>query len=783
MAEKFDPYYKWLGIPPKDQPPHHYRLLGIELFEADRDVIDAAANRLMGYLKELAAGDDASHSQKLLNEISRARLSLLNQQKKADYDQELREKLKAEEGKHTARTTEVPPPPQIAQSPTPPAVEPPSFPTPPKVTSPPRIEIGTVAAQLDTRGKPPPLKTRGSPATLVRENHERAGEGHEGDEVETPLESGRSSKRLLYIAVGGLAAIGITAVIVAVLLLTPAADSPPSKAPRNKTATRDSGPRPVLLLVLTQDERKEITEFLLDDKPQPLPPGSELTLDSGRHRLILRRTGYEEVFESITLVNGVHREYRPRWRREVASMAPPAPAVTPAVTPAPAPETPEQPKPAELPAETMIEKPAPASPPSVADAPQPPVESPPPGPLPVTDAEFQSATVNGFTSGFGRLVAYWPFDGDTTDRTGLRHDGITIGEANYVDGRVGRALQFAPGLWFEVGAPSFSEVSEFSVCLWMNLSSLPATDVTLISGVKTVVFVRGGFPCVEIGGLKPLPGPNTDETTGGFRGIDLAANLNAWVHLGMTYSARLRQLHFYLNGQHRGCQQYAEATPASWERTMITGLSGVLDDLRLFDYRLSHADFKTIVDGTFQPPPAPPIKPDGVLVCDTWYDIAAASPPSEIAAVLGSKPDQTSTVEESLSYLAPVGTGDCLDRIQGFLFPPENGEYTLRMEGSGQAALYLQRSGAAEDTLQKIVVSEPGQAVTSPRITFQTGKPCYFEIRHFYKADSGGSLQLGWRLPGSADRLDAIPAVHFGSFRAVPEGGDGRPKRERRIRP
>ena len=82
MAEKFDPYYKWLGIPPKDQPPHHYRLLGIELFEADRDVIDAAANRLMGYLKELAAGDDASHSQKLLNEISRARLSLLNQQKK-----------------------------------------------------------------------------------------------------------------------------------------------------------------------------------------------------------------------------------------------------------------------------------------------------------------------------------------------------------------------------------------------------------------------------------------------------------------------------------------------------------------------------------------------------------------------------------------------------------------------------------------------------------------------------------------------------------------------------
>lgn len=27
MGVPFDPYHKWLGIPPKDQPPNHYRLL------------------------------------------------------------------------------------------------------------------------------------------------------------------------------------------------------------------------------------------------------------------------------------------------------------------------------------------------------------------------------------------------------------------------------------------------------------------------------------------------------------------------------------------------------------------------------------------------------------------------------------------------------------------------------------------------------------------------------------------------------------------------------------
>ncbi len=95
MTDKFDPYYKWLGIPPRDQPPHHYRLLGIELFESDRDVIDAAANRVMAYLKDLAAGDEAEYSQSLLNEVSRARICLLNKDKKTAYDKDLRADLKS----------------------------------------------------------------------------------------------------------------------------------------------------------------------------------------------------------------------------------------------------------------------------------------------------------------------------------------------------------------------------------------------------------------------------------------------------------------------------------------------------------------------------------------------------------------------------------------------------------------------------------------------------------------------------------------------------------------
>lgn len=41
----FDPYLKWLGIPPEHQPPNHYTLLGIPQFESDREVIQNAAYR------------------------------------------------------------------------------------------------------------------------------------------------------------------------------------------------------------------------------------------------------------------------------------------------------------------------------------------------------------------------------------------------------------------------------------------------------------------------------------------------------------------------------------------------------------------------------------------------------------------------------------------------------------------------------------------------------------------------------------------------------------------
>jgi hypothetical protein len=84
-----DPYHEWLGIPPEEQPPNHYRLLGIKLYEASQDVIANAADRQMIFVRQFQIGKHQEESQRLLNEIAAAKICLLNPTSKAIYDEGL----------------------------------------------------------------------------------------------------------------------------------------------------------------------------------------------------------------------------------------------------------------------------------------------------------------------------------------------------------------------------------------------------------------------------------------------------------------------------------------------------------------------------------------------------------------------------------------------------------------------------------------------------------------------------------------------------------------------
>jgi len=69
-----------------EQPPNHYRLLGVRLYETDFGVIESASDQRMTYVQQTATGPYSDLSQTLLNELAKARACLLDSDKKADYD-------------------------------------------------------------------------------------------------------------------------------------------------------------------------------------------------------------------------------------------------------------------------------------------------------------------------------------------------------------------------------------------------------------------------------------------------------------------------------------------------------------------------------------------------------------------------------------------------------------------------------------------------------------------------------------------------------------------------
>lgn len=93
MADSFDPYHHWLGIPPAERPVDCYRLLGVPRFEDNLDVISNAADARMAFIRTFQAGPKGVFSQQLLNELATARTTLLNPDRKAVYDSQLRASL------------------------------------------------------------------------------------------------------------------------------------------------------------------------------------------------------------------------------------------------------------------------------------------------------------------------------------------------------------------------------------------------------------------------------------------------------------------------------------------------------------------------------------------------------------------------------------------------------------------------------------------------------------------------------------------------------------------
>jgi len=279
MSASFDPYYTWLAIPPAEQPPTFYRLLGIPTFEANPDVIENAADQRMVHLRGFQSGKYAALSQKLLNEVAAARVCLLNAEKKRAYDDWLRARLAAAAAQANPHADPVPSPP----------VEPP---------------VDTQLASFFDDVSPKSA-SKAKPALRSAK----------------PNGSASGRKPVAGLAVGG-ALVGLAAIGLLVWGLS--SDAPTQPASGEDHRATDSASQPPggqadaepqwksrLLLVWPADQREDATLVVdrrtidpSDPNVDTAPTHVQLHVDPGVHRVQISRPGYKRFDETVKTVAG-----------------------------------------------------------------------------------------------------------------------------------------------------------------------------------------------------------------------------------------------------------------------------------------------------------------------------------------------------------------------------------------------------------------------------------------------------------------------------------------------
>lgn len=275
MSADFDPYYLWLGIPPHEQPPNHYRLLGVALFESNASVIDSAASRQSTYLHSVAAGPQRQASQKLLTEIAAARRTLLNAESKQTYDAELKARLDSSAPKPTALpvarpiAVAVPVAAPVAAPVVAPVATPIAAPVAVPVAAPVAVPVvAQVAAPIAPPVAPPVVAPVANPfaelaapvesepmANLFGNFDEEPSHAVEAPPSPAPTVSptppsppavsptaARSSKKLIWIAGGG---IGLLVLILGIVFRPKGdRDDAPAPSPKKSTAKKKKTPTP-----------------------------------------------------------------------------------------------------------------------------------------------------------------------------------------------------------------------------------------------------------------------------------------------------------------------------------------------------------------------------------------------------------------------------------------------------------------------------------------------------------------------------------------------------------
>jgi hypothetical protein len=99
-------YHEWLGIAPKEETPNFYEILGVPLFEPDTTVISNGAARQIAFLQSMIAGQFAELAQEIQKEVAQAKLCLMVEKTRLEYQHSMAHKIAEEASDGGVRSVE-----------------------------------------------------------------------------------------------------------------------------------------------------------------------------------------------------------------------------------------------------------------------------------------------------------------------------------------------------------------------------------------------------------------------------------------------------------------------------------------------------------------------------------------------------------------------------------------------------------------------------------------------------------------------------------------------------
>ena len=235
------------------------------------------------------------------------------------------------------------------------------------------------------------------------------------------------------------------------------------------------------------------------------------------------------------------------------------------------------------------------------------------------------------------LVAWWRFDDGSgitaMDSSGNGNDGTVEGDAQWVDGELGGALEFN-GSNARVVAPHIPlDNQSFTIMMWIN---------PVLYTNEQVVFSQNQSGSTNLSMHFRLGGPNIgagNVPAGGVRmgfysnDLDTAGDLiedNNWYHITFWYDSENQNRRIYIDGVQ---EAEAAATPylgtsgdtliGSWALGGGQWFRGIIDDVQIYDHPLAEAEIQAAMLGLEGYPYASSPNPeDGALHADTWASMS-----------------------------------------------------------------------------------------------------------------------------------------------------------------